>query len=276
MQNILSIDLESFVHMDVDSQGLSLEKKKLDNGHIVRATNSLLDILKKNNKKATFFVVAEVYDWYPKLIEDIRKRGHEIALHTYSHIRLLNKKIMANELEKSSKFIRHFKPKGFRAPQVCLTRDCFKVLKKFGFMYDSSSYDDFDNKKRIDGVLELPISVYNFRQQSFNDTFPKNLSLNLLKRGLPVGSGYFIAIFGKSVSFFIEKLNKKNQPYIMFMHPWQIEKPDIKISTYLKESIKNPLTLPYYFNRKEAFEYIIKKYEFTSFLDYIKNNNLIS
>jgi len=275
MQNILSIDLESFIAIYQKHEQQSAIRKKIDKGHIKKATVSLLNILKKASVKATFFVLAEIYDWYPELIEKIKAGGHEIGFHTYSHKRLLNKAILIDELKKSSRFINRFNPKGFRAPQNYITKDCFKILKKYNFMYDSSTYDTFENRKKIDGVLELPVSVHRFRKKSGDEIFPKHLTFNLLKNDIPIGSGYFISILGNKVSLFIEKLNRKNYPFIMIIHPWQIEKPPIDIKNLIKCIVTNPLMLPYYINRKKTLEHLLEKYEFTTFWDYIKKNNLM-
>ena len=41
-----------------------------------------MEILKKNNVKATFFVIGQNPDLYKQIVDD----GHTIALHTYSHV----------------------------------------------------------------------------------------------------------------------------------------------------------------------------------------------
>lgn len=47
-------------------------------------TNKLLDILRKYNVKATFFVTGKAKD-YPEIIKRAYEEGHTIGLHTYSH-----------------------------------------------------------------------------------------------------------------------------------------------------------------------------------------------
>ena len=44
-------------------------------------TKRVLDMLDEYNIKATFFVVAEVVEHYPGLVESIAERGHEIGSH---------------------------------------------------------------------------------------------------------------------------------------------------------------------------------------------------
>ena len=48
-------------------------------------TKKVLDILKDNKVKASFFVVAENAASYPELIDRIKKEGHCVALHSLEH-----------------------------------------------------------------------------------------------------------------------------------------------------------------------------------------------
>jgi len=245
---IISIDLESYVHIDLDNSDSSEEKKKKDNGHIITSTNAVLKILKESNTKATFFVVAEIYDWYPELIRKIKKEGHEIGLHTYSHKKLTSKEILESELEKSKKFIKEFKPKGFRAPQIYLKKEYLPILKKFGFEYDSSTYG---GRKEKYHVIEFPVSTLNPRKTS---TYPRPLTLPLLLFNPPIGSGYLLGILG---NFLPMLLRKRKRPYVMFVHPWQITPTSFRNL--------NPMMWPYYINRKKTLKKLLKEFSFTTF-----------
>ena len=57
----------------------------LDEGPHPEYTPEILDVLKKFDIPATFFVVGENASLHPELVEACRKSGHEIANHTYSH-----------------------------------------------------------------------------------------------------------------------------------------------------------------------------------------------
>ncbi|MEG0771204.1 MAG: polysaccharide deacetylase family protein [Clostridia bacterium] len=50
-----------------------------------KITPQVLDVLKKYNVKATFFVVGKQLDDYPEYVKRIIDEGHAIALHTYTH-----------------------------------------------------------------------------------------------------------------------------------------------------------------------------------------------
>lgn len=57
-----------------------------DDGPDPNYTPKLLDLLKENNVKATFFVVGERAKRFPDVIKRIHNEGHEIGIHHYHHI----------------------------------------------------------------------------------------------------------------------------------------------------------------------------------------------
>lgn len=56
-----------------------------DDGPSADVTPKILDILKKNNIKATFFVVGSMAEKHPDLLKREKAEGHVIGNHTYSH-----------------------------------------------------------------------------------------------------------------------------------------------------------------------------------------------
>lgn len=56
-----------------------------DDGPDPRYTPELLDVLRTNNVKCTFFVLASQAEKYPYLIKRIASEGHCIGLHSFKH-----------------------------------------------------------------------------------------------------------------------------------------------------------------------------------------------
>jgi len=56
-----------------------------DDGPVQGVTEELLDLLEKNQVKATFFIIGQRAKNDPDLIKKIHTRGHKIANHTYTH-----------------------------------------------------------------------------------------------------------------------------------------------------------------------------------------------
>ncbi len=58
-----------------------------DDGPNPDTTPSLLNVLRKNNIKATFFLVGENAEKYPDLVQRIKEGGHIVGAHTYNHLK---------------------------------------------------------------------------------------------------------------------------------------------------------------------------------------------
>ncbi|NLY46255.1 MAG: polysaccharide deacetylase family protein [Tissierella sp.] len=56
-----------------------------DDGPHPQYTTEILDLLKKHNIKATFFVLGQLAEKYPDIIKRQVNEGHEVGNHTYSH-----------------------------------------------------------------------------------------------------------------------------------------------------------------------------------------------
>ncbi len=57
----------------------------IDDGPAEPYTGEMLDVLKKYNIKATFFLIGQNAERYPNLVRRIWAEGHEIGNHTYTH-----------------------------------------------------------------------------------------------------------------------------------------------------------------------------------------------
>ena len=67
------------------AQGKDTIMLTFDDGPDERYTGKLLDILKENGIKATFFVVADNVRKYPQMVDRMMEEGHCIGIHSYCH-----------------------------------------------------------------------------------------------------------------------------------------------------------------------------------------------
>ncbi|KEJ02894.1 polysaccharide deacetylase [Clostridium botulinum A2B3 87] len=56
-----------------------------DDGPSDKTTEDILDVLKENDVKATFFIIGKYIEGREDVLKRIVKEGHSIGLHTYSH-----------------------------------------------------------------------------------------------------------------------------------------------------------------------------------------------
>ena len=59
-----------------------------DDGPNPTWTPEILEVLKKYDIPATFFVVGSMVSRYPTIVEDMVESGHEIGIHTFTHVDL--------------------------------------------------------------------------------------------------------------------------------------------------------------------------------------------
>lgn len=128
-----------------------------------------LDMLDTMNIKSTFFVPGAVIETYRDTVEEIHRRGHELACHGYQHESSpeLTREKMEEILDKSESLLFDItgkKPAGHRAPESVLQDFMPELLAKRGYLYSSSMKDcDWAYLWEKDGkelpLVELPNDI---------------------------------------------------------------------------------------------------------------------
>lgn len=98
-------------------------------------TPQILDILKKYDVKATFFLIGEKVPYNKKIVKREKEEGHEIGNHTFTHINASKKNYeeIEEEITKTQQAIKEVTgeyPKLFRPPYRALSRDLCKIVKE--------------------------------------------------------------------------------------------------------------------------------------------------
>ena len=114
-----------------------------DDGPTPEVTPWILSVLKKENVKATFFLVGQQIEEFPELVGAIIKGGHTIANHSHSHKNgwLTNKEKYLEDIENCQALMPNNKL--FRPPYGKITKAQIAVLKeKYKIiLWDVLSYD---------------------------------------------------------------------------------------------------------------------------------------
>jgi len=264
--NILTIDFESWTYGDhpLLKDLTSNERKQLDNNYLYNSTFKLLDILDEYNTKATFFIVTEGFDWYPECIKEIKDRGHEIGYHSHDHQNVTTRERLQAQLNKSSKFLNKYKPAGFRAPEMKFDPQNIDVLKSHGFTYTSSSYSSVLKIEYKNGFLEFPVSIANIFGHEVKNS--EGLRLKNMITNIPIGSGFFFGLMRNKISFFFSK------PRHIFVHNWQIIKPEKAFFPDLKFLLKHPFYWPYTVNLFKPFIRLLEHINFEPISKYFELN----
>lgn len=110
-----------------------------DDGPHPKETNQVLDVLKKYDVKATFFIAGKHANWYTNPLLRANKEGHEIGNHTFSHPDISNlssSQIEEEILKCEETLIKHTgkKPTLFRPPFGSYNeKSLSEIAKKLGY-----------------------------------------------------------------------------------------------------------------------------------------------
>mgnify|MGYP003494297419 FL=1 len=136
-----------------------------DDGPIPEVTEWVLDILKTEDVKATFFCIGDNIQKYPEVYKRILAEGHQTGNHTFNHLNgwktenrhyIENFKLCETEILKLNaehSFL-------FRPPYGKIKPSQSKAIRQFGYkiiMWDVLSYD-FDSTISAEKCLENVIS----------------------------------------------------------------------------------------------------------------------
>jgi peptidoglycan/xylan/chitin deacetylase (PgdA/CDA1 family) len=124
-----------------------------DDGPIPEITPWVLDILKKEDIKATFFCVGENVQKYPEVYQQVIDGGHSVGNHTYNHLQgfKTNDQDFFTNIEKAASFI---DSDLFRPPHGLLKASQYNYLKK---KYRIIMWDlitcDYDSRLKPENVF---------------------------------------------------------------------------------------------------------------------------
>ena len=278
--NLLGIDFEEWFHPELIQKYI----KKTDNElSVVNGIDKILELLRKNDTYATFFMVGELLEKKPELMDKILDGNHEIAFHTMYHNRLdsmKNKQEFVDELKKFAELTSK-KSKGFRAPSFSLNYSsswAIDTLIENGYHYDSSIVPA---KTKLYGMPNAELKPYKITSENLekNNHNGKLIEFPLLTRkffnySVPVAGGFFIRLLPlRWIETAIKNNESKKIPSTFYIHSWELTPEYMKKVSLSKND--NFITYHNLEKTSRRLEKLLKKFEFTSFSRFIsKNNNL--
>lgn len=133
------------------STGRALKQVALtfDDGPDVYYTSQILDILKQNKVKATFFIIGTRAQTHPEMIRRIVREGHSIGNHTWNHSNLskLSPERVKEEVQKTEQVLYNitgFKTAMFRPPYGAASARTTSEISSLGYNIVNWSVDTRD------------------------------------------------------------------------------------------------------------------------------------
>jgi len=205
---------------------------------VEKNTHKILNLLDSFDfkPKATFFVLGWIARKVPKLVQEIKERGHEIASHGLNHQLADSKNFddLVTELTDSKKLLEHItgsRVYGYRAPSFSIDKTVLKAVKKSGYLYDSS-YNSFSMHERY-GILDLKNKNHSsISHEVLEDFFELPISnLTIGKKVFPLGGGgYFRLLPLFLFKSGIQNVLKKQDAFMFYSHPWEFDPAQPRVS----------------------------------------------
>jgi len=276
--NLLGIDFEDWFHPELIQKMLTNEEKSFE---VVKGIDKILEFLRKHDTYATFFMVGEILEKFPDILDKILENGHEIGFHTMYHSRLDSD----NFQEKFSKELDDFarltnnKSKGFRAPTFSLNEKsswAINTLEQHGYVYDSSIVPA---KTNLYGTPNAPKKPYKITSNSLDSDNPKGkiiefplMTTKFLGKTVPVGGGFYLRTlpFGTTKKA-LRTYDEANIPGAFYIHSWELTP---EYMPKIKLSVKNNFITYHNLDKViDRMDYLLSNFQFTSFERFIQNNS---
>lgn len=224
--NAFTVDLEEW-YQGLTATNPLIERWPTFESRVVPATERLLGILRAHEVTATFFVLGDVADRYPALVEGIHAEGHELGVHGYYHrfTSHLTPDDFMREVERSMRAVERITgqtPVGHRAPYFSIDRRtlwAFECLYAAGIRYDSSV---FPTRNTLYGYPDAPRFPYRLDEYALVE-FPLS-TVRVGPATVPIAGGFYLRALPYAViRWGIRRINRQGQPAIMYVHPWELD-----------------------------------------------------
>lgn len=148
--------LEKYNAYYADSSGEKNVYVTFDNGYEQGYTADILDVLKKHQVPATFFVTGHYVKEEPELVKRMVREGHIVGNHSYHHpdFTVMNKKNIKKELESLEEAVAAISDqkdmKYLRPPRGMFNEDTLKWANELGYIHIfwSLAFKDWETDKQ--------------------------------------------------------------------------------------------------------------------------------
>jgi len=275
--NILTVDVEDWYH------GVSrYVKLPSPDSRLQYSLPMIMDLLRKYRAKATFFVLGEVAQNFPELVEQIAADGHEVGCHGFSHRHLeeIGPVDFNEEIKKATKLLEKIcggRILSFRAPLFSVTKSTLwglKIVRKQGYIFDSSIFPTYHpfygipNEPRYPHIISLSKKSTNVENEIIE--FPI-LTRRFLNTNIPVGGGTYLRFLRQTLlTDSVRNMNKKGWPATIYIHPWELDSfvPDVSFNPIIKYITYHNVS-----KTKTYLETLLRTFKFVTIRDFCRREN---
>jgi polysaccharide deacetylase family protein (PEP-CTERM system associated) len=228
----VSIDVEEYFHIEAAHGRIDPADRSAWPARAEQTVARVLELLDRQNRRGTFFMLGAVADAGPHLPRRIADAGHEIATHGPDHQRLrrLDAATFRRQIGDCKRRLEDQAGRpviGYRAPTFSLvpaTAWAIDVLAEAGFQYDASIFPVHHPSYGVPSAPDRPFWVQASPGGPTMLEVPA-LTWSLTRRKkLPVaGGGYFRLLPQWFMRRGLEQAAATGRPAILYFHPWEFD-----------------------------------------------------
>jgi len=277
--NALTVDVEDYFQVSAFAKNVKTSEWGNHESRVQRNTSRILDLFDRYGYKGTFFVLGWVAERYPKIVKEIQSAGHEIACHGYSHQLIYRQTptLFKEETEKAKKILEDIAQQpviGYRAASYSITNKslwALAILAEAGFIYDSSIFPVRHDRYGIPGAEEKPhvlTTPTGYKLVEFPIT-----TKDIFGYRLPIGGGGYFRIYPYPFSrYALKSVNKKQQPFIFYLHPWELDPDQPRIETNWLSKFRHYNNLD---KCEQRLENLLNDFQFSTVESVLSDMNLL-
>jgi polysaccharide deacetylase family protein (PEP-CTERM system associated) len=222
-----TVDVEEYFNVVALAKWAPMERWASFESRVERSIDALLALMAERNATGTFFIVGWVAERHPEMVRRIVAAGHEIASHTYDHVRITHQSRDAfRESVRRTKALLEamtgVRVVGFRAPSFSIVRGeewALDVLIEEGHEYDSSL---FPVRRRGYGYVGGGRDPYWIERPAGRLMEYPPVTLRALGQNWPAAGGaYFRLLPPALVHAALADSESRGVSGAFYIHPWE-------------------------------------------------------
>jgi polysaccharide deacetylase family protein (PEP-CTERM system associated) len=243
--NAMTVDVEDYFHVSVFDGVIPRSSWDRLESRVTANTSRMLDIFAEHGVRGTFFVLGWVAERFPELVRRIAGAGHEVASHGYGHRLVYDQTPAAfrEDVRRAKSLLEDasgVRVHGYRAPSYSIVPRslwALDVLIEEGHAYDSSIFPIRHDRYGIPVsgrhayVVDRPVGRLVEAPASTTTLGGMNLPV--------AGGGYFRLLPYAWTRWGISRVNAEAKPAIFYLHPWEIDPGQPRLSCGLLSRIRH-------------------------------------
>ena len=228
-RHLLTVDIEDYYQVSAFEPVVPKETWDDYPSRVVANTQRVLEVLERQETRATFFVLGWVARRHPELVCTVHRAGHEIACHGFWH-RLVYAQTPAEfraDLVQARDLLEDLigaAVTAYRAPSYSIIRSsewALEVLVEEGFRADLSIMPARHDRY---GIPDAPRDSYVVETAAgpIWEFPPAVVSLGPL--AMPVGGGGYFRLFPLWwTCHFLRRMERQGRLIVSYVHPWEFD-----------------------------------------------------